>query len=204
MNEPASIGEIVDKAPAAMELQDVPTNELHQQLSEAIGMTEQAVTRVAHIWRELSRRGEDMSCYRFALAQFMPAVADGRLLPRLVVNMAGQTRALTRLAELPVGDQRALLSGQTIEVYKGEDTVEEKRLDDLTYSEIALAIRDGHIRSAAEQKLAAERSSGRRRKSRPGRPVRVSVTGDKMLRVGKLEIELERVLAELRTAGVID
>lgn len=196
--------QVVGAAPEALELQAVTTADLHERLDGAIGMTERAIMTVAMIWRELTRRGEDMSRHRFALARFMLPLASGRLLPALVVQMSGQPRALDRLAELPVDEQRRLLGGEPLEVYRGDGRVEAAPIAALTYSDITLAVRDGRVRSAMEQKLAFERSKAvRPARGRPGRPARVSITPDNRVRVGTLEVDAERVIAALRGAGLI-
>lgn len=202
-NDVTMTGEIIDAAPDAVELTTISTDALHERLRGAIGMTEQAIRSVAMLWHELVRRGEDMSRYRMALAPYMLPVADGRLLPALVVQMSGQLRALQRLAELPVTDQARLLAGAPIEVYRGEGRTEAKPLADLTFSDIALAVRDGHIRTAAEQRLAYDRSQPNRHKRRAGRPVKIVITVDGNIRLGKTEVEAERVIAALRASGLI-
>jgi hypothetical protein len=160
--------EIVERAPDALELQDMPTAELRRALDEALGITETAIRRVAVIWRELVRRGEDLTGVRFTLAPYMLPVAEGRLLPALVVELAGQARSLARLAELPVADQERLVAGAPIEVYRGEGKVEARPLRDMTFSEVALAVRDGRLLSAAEQRLTHQLAQvTRQRKARP-------------------------------------
>jgi len=74
------------------------------------------------------------------------------------------------------------------------------------WRDVALAIVDGRIRSAAEQKLAFERSQARRPKkaARRGRPPRVTVTEDNRIRIGKTAVDAERVIAVLREHGLID
>lgn len=204
MSETTKTGEVVTEAPAALELRNTSTADLRSQLSEAIGMTEAAIVHVATIWAELTRRGEDLSNVRFSLARFMLPVARGELLPGLVVAMSGQTRALERVAELSITDQQHLVDGGALSIYRGADRIEHAALADLTYGQIALAIRDGHIRSTAEQKLAYDRSQKQRRKSSArGRPVKITVTEFGIIRVGKNEIAADRMIAELRAAGLI-
>lgn len=197
--------EVVTSAPAEIELQSISTADLRVQLGDAIGLTEAAIVKVAAIWAELTRRGEDLSDVRFSLSRFMLPVAEGRLLPRLAVVMSGQTRALERLVDLPVNEQAALMEGREIELFKGGEKVERKPLLDLTYSEIALAVRDGHILTPKEQRLAYERSARLRNPSQPrrGRPPRITVLPDNTVRIGAVEVPAERLLAELRAAGLI-
>lgn len=195
--------EIVTEAPVAMELQSVSTAELRAQLHEAIGLTEAAIVRVATIWSELSRRGEDLSGVRFSLARFMLRVARGQLLPGLVVALSGQTRALERIAELPLDDQKRLAAGDALEIYRGQDRIDTAPLASLTYSEIALAIRDGRIRTAAEQRMAFERVKKARSRRMRGRPPKITVLPDNLVRIGTVEVPAERLLAKMRAAGLV-
>lgn len=198
-------GEIVESAPDRIELQGISTVDLRSRLDAAIGMTERAIRTVAAIWAELTRRGEDLSNIRFSLARFMLPVAEGRLLPKLVVAMSGQTRALSLVADLSVDDQAALVDGRPVEIYRGDDRVETKTLAEMTFAETALVIRDGYIRSSDEQRLAYERAQSAKSKAtrRAGRPPRLSITADNILMVGKTAVPVERVLAELRSKGLI-
>lgn len=204
ISTPSLTGEIIAEAPMRVELESVPTTDLRRQLDEAIGVTEAAIISVATIWAELTRRGENLSDIRFSLAPFMLPVARGQLLPGLVVAMSGQTRALQRVAELPVDDQTRLVNGDTVEIYRDDGRTERKSLADMTYSEIALTIRDGHIRTAAEQALAFKRTlAARPRKTPRGRPAKIVVLPDNVVRIGTIEITAERLIAELRSAGLI-
>ncbi len=193
--------EIVTRAPEALELAEVSTEALKNQLRNAIGITEQAIIRVADLWQELTRRGEDLSEFRFALAPFLLPVAQGKLLPALVVSMAAQPRALQRLAALPVQEQAQLLSGMEIEVYKGAGQAEAKPLPAMTFAEIVATVRDGRILTTDEQALATKRSAVRLRKGRPPRITVRPAVGT--VQIGSLNIELERLLSALRTAGAI-
>ena len=198
-------GELVERAPPQLELEALPTDELHERLRAAIGMTAETIQTMAGLWRELVRRGEDMSQYRNALAPFLMSVAEGRLLPAMVVQLSGQTRALERIAELPVSEQERLLNDSPIEIYRGEGRTDAVLLRDMLFRDVALAVRDGRILSASEQKLAFERSLSRRpRPTRRGRPPRISITDDNQLRIGKMTVDAERVIAALRAHDLIN
>jgi hypothetical protein len=194
--------EIVPSAPGPIELQGVPTDILKARLREAIGMTAEAIRTVAMLWRELSRRGEDLSEFRLSLAPFLALVADGRLMAELVVRMSGQPRALQRLAELPVADQDRLLRGEILSVYHGDAGSVHKTLAEMSFAEIALVVRDGRILTAKEQKLAHDRMRTVRARVR-GRPPRLAITAANEIMVGKVAVPAERVIALLRERGLI-
>lgn len=193
--------------PDSRSLAAVSTGDLWDELSRAIGVTAKAIARLAMIWVELEKRGEDLSDVKFSLRSFLPMVATGRLLPEAVAALAGQTRKLRLLSDLSVHDQGRLLGGAPVEVFK-PGGCEEKPFLDTTLSEAALVIRGGVIRTAAEQELAVKArdkvsSSAKKRALRRGRPHRISVDRENgMLRVGAVSAPLEDVLAALRISGV--
>lgn len=202
---PALAGQLPIQALNESELQALSSDELHARLKGAIGMTAAAIHTMALLWRELVRRGEDMSGYRNALAPFLMAVAEGRLVPQMVVQLSGQTRALERVAELPVQQQELLLDGEPVTVYRGQDRSECLPLRDMLWSDVALAIRDGRIWSLQEQKLAHERSESRKvKRPKRGRAPRISVTPDNRLLIGKTSVDAERVIAALRQHGLLE
>ena len=160
-NDPIVPAEIVSAAPERIELQSLSDTDLKSAIRDAIGLTETAIRRVATLWVEALRRGIDLSDVRFALAPILPAVARGDLLPALVVTMAGQTRSLQRLAELPIADQRNLAEGAPVEVYNAARGVESKPLKSLSFPELAAAVRHGRILTADEQRKAAAAAATR-------------------------------------------
>lgn len=199
------MSDIVESAPPELEMQSLSSDELRRQLNDAIGITETALIRVAAIWRELVRRGEDLSNVKFSLGRFMVPIAEGRLLPSLVVAMSGQTRALERVAELTVTDQQKLVAGDKIHIFRGGSSADEKALSEMTFGEIALAVGEGRIRYLDEQKLSYERSAASKARRAPvRRPRKITVLPGGLLRIGTLEVEVERVLAALRAGGVIE
>lgn len=203
MTTPTLTPEITSSpAPAELEFENVSTHDLRSMLAEAIGLTEKTIVRMAMIWGELRRRGEDLSDVRLPFAQYLDRVASGSLRPNLMVMMAGQPRALGWLAELPLTDQDMLASGNPVEILT-EDGPRKKSLRDMTLSEIGLVVRDGVIRSVTEQKIAIDRAN---RSARPrnvaGRPVTITIR-DGIMTVGRSQVNLDRVLAALRRAGII-
>lgn len=199
--------EIVPRASEAAELdiRHTDTAVLREALYDAIGVTVSAIRRVAAIWTELERRGEDLSDVRFALAGYMRAVQAGRLLPEAVAQLAGRRRTLDAVASLPVEEQRRLIKGEAIEV-AGMDRVRRKTLDEMTFPEIARVIRDGMIRTADEQRASIERMAARRRPPgrRRGRKPRIVVDTDSAeVTVGDKTVGLDDLLAALRASGAL-
>lgn len=184
-------------------LSNLSTEELRQELHSAIGLTARAIAKVAAIWEELTRRGEDLSDVKFALRDYMRDVASGRLLPEAVALLAGRVRTLRLVSELPVETQRSLVAGESVDLLGVDGTVIKKNIAELSWTESARVMRDGHLLSTAEQKVSLDRMKLPKRRSHQGRPVRISVSAaDGEVRVGATRIPMERLLAALRAAGI--
>lgn len=148
--------------PGALELESVSDDDLQARIRDAVGLTETAIRRLAALWVEGLRRGLDLTGIKFALAPFLPAVARGDLIPALVVSMAGQTRSLQRLADLPVPDQQRLAAGEAVKLYRPDRGVTEKPLRSLSFPELCTVIAGGRILTADEQRQAWQKRPLRR------------------------------------------
>jgi hypothetical protein len=183
------------------ELAELSTSNLRTMLTEAIGVTAVAIARVAMIWVELERRGEDLSRVKFALRGYMRGVANGKIIPEAVALLAGKPSVLSRVAAMPAAEQRRLLGGAPIEVVDSAGTVAEVKLLEMAPSAVAKVIANGAVMSVAEQVMAMERSSKRVAVDLRRAP-RVSVDlVAKEMRVGGVAVPLERVFLELRKSG---
>lgn len=189
--------------PDRPQLTAMTTADLRKELSQAIGLTARAIAHVAVIWNELTRRGEDLTGYKFALADYMGRVANGQLLPEAVAQLAGRVRTLSLVAELPVAEQRRLIEGAPVEIVT-DDGIVEKALADLSWTEAARVIRNGHVVTPKEQEIALSRMRASKRRPRTGRPFKIAIDDDRgMLRIGRAEAPVERVIAALRAAKLI-
>jgi hypothetical protein len=186
-----------------VEMQRLSTPQLRAELHQAIGVTAASIARVAIIWRELEARGEDLSTVKFALREYMHGIASGRILPETVAALAGQRRVLSLVAELPIVDQKRLIAGDKLTVVESNGATQ-KSLSEMLYSEVARVIRDGRIRDEVEQRLILRRVEAKKTAPRSGRPLRVNIIdGGMTLRIGRITIETERVIAALRGLKLI-
>lgn len=193
---------------ARTDLSAMTTAEMKAELHKAIGITAQAIARVALLWTELTRRNEDLSDVPFALAAYMADVASGRLLPEAVAALAGRVRTLKIVSDLPIDEQRSIIIDQrAIPILAADGEVRKKRLDDLTFAETARVIADGRVRSIDEQRLVLGRAetaaAARRNRPRRGPRPRITVDPDNVVHIGLLRVPAEDVIAALRTAGLI-
>lgn len=152
-----------DNAIAAMS-----TADLKRELAVALEVTARHLHRLASVWRELERRGEDLSHLRSGLWSYMPLIASGRLRAEIVVQYAGHASLLRRLADLPHTEQDRLLKDNTVALVEyagGEFTERRVPITHLKAAEAAQVIGD-HIRTPDEQRrVAAARSRQTRRRS---------------------------------------
>ncbi len=105
---------VVVTAPAPAELvspanlETWSTADLRRELARGIEVTAEHLRRLAAIWRELERRGEDLTSLRKGLAFYLPLIAADKVDAYLVSRFAGSGELLRIAATLPVGVQREL------------------------------------------------------------------------------------------------
>lgn len=157
----------ITEAPSNFAL--ISTPELRSELAQTLEITARHLVRLAAIWAELERRGEDLSNLRSGLWSYMRAIAAGNLRPEIVVQYAGHTMLLNRLATLQLEDQDRLLADKTVPLVEYQDGQMLTRFVPITQlraSQIGQVIAD-RIRTPEEQRGAALRLS---RRGSPGRP----------------------------------
>ncbi len=139
---------------SAADLAAVSTDDLKTQLANAIGVTAHTVARLAVIWAELERRGEDLSALRRGgLFSYLPYIAHGQLDPEVVVRCAGQAMLIRAMMDIPLTDQRRVLrEGLPVAVDDG-GAIEERHLpvEDVTARDVRRAFVGARLRSPAEQ-----------------------------------------------------
>lgn len=133
----------------------VSTEDLRRELAASIGVTARTLVRMATIWAELERRGEDLSALRSGLMAYMPAIADGSLDPEAVVRCAGQATVLKMLASLPLIEQRRVLERGVplleLQAEGGDMRTVDVPIERLSVAQARRAFAVDHIRSATDQ-----------------------------------------------------
>lgn len=143
--------------PGSVALGNMTIEELRAELAKSLSITAAHMQHLAAIWRELERRGEDLSDLKSGLWSFMPLIARGDLKAELVVKYAGYTTLLRRLATLPLAEQENLLVDDVVTVIEhvnGAWVEHRKALRDLRSTE-ALQVINERILPPAEQKRRA-------------------------------------------------
>ena len=167
---------------------------------------------LASVWRELERRGEDLSDIKSGLISYLPLVAAGRLQPEAVVHFAGRAMLLKRISTLPPQQQLALVNGERIPVVielDGELVEKQLQADEIPSQLLNQVFTDGGVRPVTEQQLLAAvkmstKSKREEKKSSRGRRPKVQIdTSRDLIKAGKAELRLSDVLAALRQAGLM-
>lgn len=161
-----------DAGAAARAIVAMNTSELRAELAAQLTITAQNLLRLAAIWRELERRGENLADLRGGLWTYMPMIADGRLRAELVIRLAGHTMLLRRLTALTPAQQDELLRDETVILveYDGEAFSERRvPVTHLRSTEVSQVIGDEGIRPPEAQRRAAVARSKRSAEPRPAR-----------------------------------
>ncbi len=171
------------------------TEDLRDRLGEAITLTAQNLEKIAVIWAELERRGEDLSALRTGLTAYLPDIAGGRLDAGVVVRFAGRSTLLRILSRLSIRDQREYLAGKPIEMAHIDDSGELKTssvsIDEVPATMMRIVFSDRGVRSAVEQ--ARMIAPVKRAVRASGRPIKVTVLLS--------EAEYESLQAHAKNAG---
>lgn len=149
------------------DLAAVPTDDLKRELAEAVGVTARTLRRMAVIWRELERRGEDMSALRGGLMGYLPMIAEDRLEPELVVRGAGQATMLKAAMALPLHQQRQIIEKGVpvarLDPETGDIAVENVPIEKLSIYDVRQAFAPDGIRGQGEQVRLIARMRGDRK-----------------------------------------
>jgi hypothetical protein len=189
-------------ATPAPDLTGLSVPDLKRELARGLQLSADALLYVAAVWRELEARGEDLTEFKTGIGRAIPLIAAGRLAAEAVVAFAGRPGVLDALAGLPLARQRELAAGGTVSVLTPEAaTATAVPLAALPAQAVRLVFADG-VERTPEQQRAALVARRPRRERGPARQYRVNVDRDRrVVRVGRMEIPVETVLAAFAEAA---
>lgn len=183
------------------DLTALDTPALRKRLAQTLTVTAEVLQDLAVIWRELERRGEDLSDLQSGLSAYLPMIASGHVAAEAVVQFAGRASVLRQIAQLPIEEQRRLADGGMVRVLvtQPNGTVSEEDLpaQRLSLSQIRQVFAGGRIRRPAEQLRALGASISHQERPRVAIE---SSTG--MVRVGRSLAPAAEVAAAL-AAGTV-
>lgn len=193
---------VIDRPPDLAALSD---SQLESELAKGLNLSADSLLYTAAVWAELERRGKDLSAVRGGVGRTIMLIAAGRLAAEAVVAFIGRPGVLQALDGLPLDRQRELAAGGTIEVYDPDrKAVVKAKLTDVQTPVIRRVLADGRERDAESQRLALT-GRAKRRTEEPAREYRVVVDRERrVVRVGRMEVSVEEVLAAFAVAAVGD
>ncbi|OVE49471.1 hypothetical protein [Chromobacterium violaceum] len=194
MNELILADEVV---PTPAELNNLSTQTLREELARSVELTARHLMRLATIWSELERRGEDLSDLRVGLAAFLPQIAARQLSADAVIRFAGQKLLLNAVATLPLAEQERLARGGSVQLLSydghGDAVVVDVAAHALSAQQIRQVFDFGKIRSIDEQ---------RPRLMRPAPPKKKAISTDVrydrqtgLVQIGRRRVPIAEILA---------
>lgn len=175
---------------------------LKKELVNQMGVSVTHLVRLASIVRVLEEKGENLAALRLGMLNRLRQIAYGQLLPDVVVALQASPLLLTRVATLPLPDQKQIVEQGYVEV--AETDLEQSRrvpLLALARNEIMQVFGKDEIRG-----LDAQRNYLRTHQPRRAQAQQVDAEGIRVdrkaggIRVGGVLIsrrDLARYLAEL-------
>ena len=185
------------------------TAELRAELAKGLSLTVATLQRLAAIWAELERRGEDLRGLRKGIAAALPLIASGALVAEAVVAFASRPNVLRAIVGLPAEQQRELANGTPVSlVVPAGDRYDVRQLplSDMTTAQVRVAIGEGVIRDTEEQQAILDDRKTPKRKPRTepvAEPRRYNIRADRVaggLWIGKAFVphrDIITALAEL-------
>ena len=194
----SEISTINHELPTNLSLVDTET--LRKELARGLEITARHLHHLARIWRELESRGEDLSDIRHGLFAYLPQIADGKVVPEIVINYAGKKTLLATLACMPVEIQRRISETSHIEIVTESGDVVETPVNSLRATDISkiFDITSGTIRDINEQRAMIGKVSSRK----PRKPVTSIVgfeqqDGSELLVISGKRVKISRVLSAI-------
>lgn len=195
----------------ANRVNEMDTAMLRDELKRALAVTAETIAYLGEIWRELERRGENLTEFRVGMGQYLPLVAAGQLDPAAMVRFTGRISLLRAIQTLPITDQRRLAAGEKVKVYKldmeGKPSTQEVPATALTAEQIRMVFDAGRLRPVDEQAnmIESARLAARRRGRMPAaRRYRVHIDQDKRTaKIGRMTLPVQEIVDALIDAGVI-
>lgn len=189
------------EGPITTSLRQMSIEDLRQELKAGLRRTAESLMRVAEVWKELVRRGEDLSFVTNGLAKMLPDIAAGKLSAEAVEVFFGRTEVLKAISRLPTDQQKELCGGKELEVYSPEDkTTIKMPIHRIPVRLLDQVITDTGIRAAEEQKKSLGEAKER---ATPPRTYRVRVNRkNRTVQVGNVTVAVEEVLAAFTVAAV--
>ena len=138
------------------DLQVLDNNALLDEFKNSLSVTVFHLQKMAVIWDILTSRGVDLSKYKKGLIEFVPLIAQNRLLPQFVTDFAGQKNLINHVSKISLHEQEKLLEHgivQKISILEdGTELVEDLALDEIRSDELYQIFGTDSLRTIEEQR----------------------------------------------------
>jgi hypothetical protein len=190
-----------------LDLASIPTDALRSLLVRELADFAKHLLRLAAIWVELERRGEDMTSLRGGIGKYLPAIAAGTVLADTVVRFSGHSTLLRHVSSLTPEQQRKVLDDGSIDVAERKNGHHDLRripVTALTSAQIRLAFAERSIRTEAEQVaiLYSPAPAWKPRKAFKSGRVTVDRTQETVA-IGRSQVSIQEMMEALKDAGII-
>lgn len=187
----------IDRQPR---LADMTVDDLRRELARGLSLTADTLARLAAVWAELERRGEDLSDLRHGIARFLALIAAGQLAAEAVVAYAGRPGVLQAIVGVPLDRQRELAAGGEVRVYDADQKQTIRTtMDRIPFGVVKQVFAEGVERTPEEQRAAR---TPPRKPAPAAKRHRVTVNREKRtVRVGQTEVAVDEVLAAFAMAA---
>lgn len=142
-------------------------DQLKQELKKALAITAEHLQYLAAVWKELEKRGEDLSHLKTGLAGYLPMIASGQIDSNLIVKYAGRRTVLSALAKLPIEQQREIANDGHLTIVTLDENGKrhdiQRQIDQLSQAELFQAISDRGLRDPDKQFLLLSNKSPRKK-----------------------------------------
>jgi hypothetical protein len=167
----ANLTDLLNDDQADADLERMSPDQLREELYRCLGFTTMGVRRAARIFKRLEDLGEDVDKLRVSTARFLRLVANGQMLPEVLVRFAGSSVLMGHIARLPLPDQQRVCQGEPVPLVVfsagGEVTTLQVMPENLTRAQLRQVFALGVIADLAQQRAYLE--DRRTRKTLAGR-----------------------------------
>jgi len=139
------------------DLQQLDDNQLLKEFKNSLSLTVFHLQKMAVIWDILTNRGIDLSEYKKGLIEFVPLIAQNKLIPEFVTDFAGQRNLINHVSRIPVEEQRRLLKVGKVEkltiLEDGAEVVQNLDLNEIKSGELYQIFGSDKLRTIEDQRL---------------------------------------------------
>lgn len=139
------------------DLQALDNNALLNEFKNSLSLTVFHLQKMAVIWGILTSRGIDLSEYKKGLIEFVPLIADNKLLPQFVTDFAGQRNLINHVSKIPLDEQEKLLKHGIVQklsiLEDGTELINDLSLHEIRSDELYQIFDKNGLRSIEEQRL---------------------------------------------------